>query len=160
MDTRVPTGLKTLIFLIIYFKALRLRKPRTETTVYVIWSHCQQTVRPCLHFLCNLYRVRPNERAKIGQALVKPVMKAHHSCFYCPLSTRRSVVGTLESCGCCLITLWESDLSLSGGKHGPHTEQSGSMHVYVCVCVCVSHTQRHIPHQRRQVTTCQSVEDS
>ncbi len=42
-------------------------------------------------------------------------------------------MGTLESCGCCLITPWESDLSLSGGKHGPHTEQWAAMHVYVCM---------------------------
>lgn len=33
------------------------------------------------------------------------------------------VLWELWSCGCCLITPWESDLSLSGGKHGPHTEQ-------------------------------------
>lgn len=50
-------------------------------------------------------------------------------------------MGTLESCGCCLITPWESDLSLSGGKHGPHTEQWAAMHVYVCMCF--PHTAPH-----------------
>lgn len=69
-------------------------------------------------------------------ALLSPAMKGRHSCFYCPLSTRWSVVGILESCGWCLITPWESDLSLSGGKTRATHGAVGRHGVRVCVCVC------------------------
>lgn len=104
-------------------------------------------------------RGRSGEQAQ-HPALLSRVMKGCHSCFYCPLSTRWSVVGILETCGWCLITPWESDLSLSGGKtwatHGAAGRRGRTSE---CVSLCVfPHTQRHIPRQR-QVTTCQGVED-